>query len=98
MVIDDTKGINNLTPVQSMQVDLWAFSNIQHSPIKKQSKIPPLQHPEKLNTFSNSSKLSPILIIETKFSHMISRFPVSRFYPLIPSPTPAPLLVLPTAL
>ena len=40
MVIDKTKGINNLTPTQSVQVHLWEFSNIHYSPVKKQSENP----------------------------------------------------------
>ena len=39
MVIDKTKGIDSLTPARSVQaVDLQAFSNIQYSPVKKQSQ------------------------------------------------------------
>ena len=51
MVIDKTKGIDSLTPARSVQaqgsatipnhvdgIDLQAFSNIQHSPVKKQSQ------------------------------------------------------------
>ena len=40
MVINKTKGINSLTPAQSVQVDLWVFSNIHYSPVKKQSENP----------------------------------------------------------
>ena len=89
MLIDKAKGINNLNPARSVQDCRYickCFLTFSTHLSRNNQKISPLQHPEKLNAFSNSSKLSPILIqfiIETKLSHMISQFPVSQFYPLI---------------
>ena len=82
MVIDKTKGINYL--LHSV-VDL-ALSNIQYSPLKKQSENSTTATTHKRKHPQTSSKPSPILklfgIETTNFIHVISQFPVSRFYPI----------------